>query len=145
MSSAKPFPSAENQRDAGADQRAAKFVEIIKTAFSALSEREQENVARELSAAIRPIPAPLAGEVLAAIIRLLPERNMWTVEAIKEQIAARQIGASAKEIYNALGYLTRKRHITRVGYGRYVVDGVSFETADDLGGELSMVEKMDPN
>ncbi len=145
MSNVRSFSNANSRPDADADQRAEKLVEIIKTAFSALSEREQESVARELAAIIRPIAAPLAGEVLGTIIRLLPTRRTWTVEALKEQIAAKQIGASPKEIYNALGYLTRKRRITRVGYGRYVVGGIPFETADDFGGEPSSTEKMDVN
>lgn len=143
MSSGPPDPKPDNASDR--NPQSEKLVEIIKTAFGALSPLEQERVARELGKIIRPIPAPLAGQILAAVIRLLPERRVWTVEAIKEKIAELQIGASPKEIYNALGYLARRGHITRIGYGQYLVGGVAFETADDLGGEPSNVEKMDPN
>jgi hypothetical protein len=146
MSDGKPVdPAKADTPIAGDDPRSKKLAEIVKSAFGALTPLDQERVFRELAAIMRPIPAPMAGEVLSTIIRLLPERRDWTVEDIKEKIAQSRIGASTKEIYNAISYLARRGHIVRVGYGRYVVGGINIETADDLGGEPSRTEKMDPN
>ncbi len=71
--------------------------------------------------------------MLGTIVRLLPERRDWTVEELKQEIDQQQVEASKKEVYNALGYLTRTGRIQRVGYGRYVVDGAELTTIDDLG------------
>jgi len=76
---------------------------------------------------------PMRGAVLGAVVQLLPRRTEWTVDGLKQEIAARGVEASAKEVYNSLGYLTRKKRIRRVGYGRYLIDGALLETADDLG------------
>jgi hypothetical protein len=92
-------------------------------------------VRRALGEELRPIETPRAGEVLQMIVRILPQRAEWTARLFKEQIANSGIKATAKEIQNALGYLTRKGHITRVGYGRYLVDGGELITSDDIRGE----------
>ena len=55
---------------------------------------------------------PRAGAVLRAVSTLSGE--FTTADA-----RARAPNAQAKEIYNALGYLTRKKRIKRLGYGRY--------------------------
>jgi hypothetical protein len=89
---------------------------------------------------IGPIPAPRAGEVLGTIVRLFRRGGDWTVHDLKRAISERGVEASSKEIYNALGYLARKKKIQRIGYGRYVVDGVEVVTADDLGGPPSRHE-----
>jgi hypothetical protein len=128
MSRVVPFP------DHAADPNRQKIADAIKLLLSTLSHLEQESVLREVTEEIRPIPAPRAGEVLGAVVRLLPQRRTeWTVEEIKQGIAEQGVPASAKEVYNSLGYLTRKKRIRRVGYGRYLVDGGLLETADDLG------------
>ena len=54
-------------------------------------------------------------------VRLLPRQQNWTIDDLKEEIASQGIAAAAKEVYNSLGYLVRKGHIRRVGYGRYLV------------------------
>ena len=66
---------------------------------------------------------------------MLPSKSEWTVGEIKQDVAAAGIKATAKEIYNALGYLRRRGHVERRGYGRYTVAGVGIVTSDDLGGE----------
>lgn len=83
---------------------------------------------------LRPIAAPRAGDVLEAIVKLLPRKPTWTVGDIKQEVSAKGVSASPKEVYNAVGYLTRMGHMRRVGYGRYVVDGMEVVTSDDLGG-----------
>jgi hypothetical protein len=113
----------------------------IKLILAVLPAADQERVLREITEAIRPISAPRAGEVLGAIVRLLPRRQKWTIEDIKREIASQGIIATAKEVYNSIGYLARKGHIRRVGYGRYLVGGGLLETADDLGGEPARDEE----
>ncbi len=54
--------------------------------------------------------------MLSAIAELLPKQNEWTVTEIREKV-----DAPAKEIFNALGYLTRKKMVRRLGYGRYEI------------------------
>ncbi|MBS0247396.1 MAG: hypothetical protein JSR61_12310 [Proteobacteria bacterium] len=84
--------------------------------------------------------APRAGEVLGTIIRLLPKQKAWSVAELKQHVDQAGVQATDKEIYNAVGYLTRKGRVRRVAYGRYLVDGMLVETADDFGGESSRHE-----
>lgn len=120
--------------DAPDDPRSQKIADAIRTLLGALSAHDQECVLREMIDTIHPI-APRAGEVLGTIVRLLPNHPQLTVENVKERVASEGVQATPKEIYNALGYLTRKGHIRRIGYGRYLVDGAELVTLDDLGGE----------
>lgn len=117
--------------DRVSDQRTEKILDAIQSLLDALSPAEQERVLR----AMRSSATPRAGEVLGAVIRLLPSKSEWTVGEIKEDVAAAGIKATAKEIYNAIGYLRRRGHVERRGYGRYIVAGVGIVTSDDLGGE----------
>lgn len=57
--------------------------------------------------------------VLYAVRELLSNHAEWTTTELKRQLC----DVSTKEIYNALGYLTRKRQVTRIGYGRYKKEG----------------------
>ena len=134
MTCARPFPESKRPETTANRQ---KIADAIKLLLSTLPPEEQESVVREITEEIRPIPAPRAGQVLGAVLRLLPRRRTeeWTVEDIKQGVAEQGVPASDKEIYNSLGYLTRKKRIRRVGYGRYLVDGGLLVTADDLGGE----------
>jgi hypothetical protein len=129
MSSILPFPTS-NQPEPP-DPNRQKIADAIKLLLSTLPPVEQDRVLREITDEIRPIPADRP--VLGTVVRLLPRRTEWTVRELKQEIAAHGVAASAKEIYNSLGYLTRKKRIRRVGYGRYLVDGGLLETADDLG------------
>jgi hypothetical protein len=127
-----PTPDA-GALDAPAGASAESVVVAIKTLIAGLARPEQERILTELNKLLRPIPAPRAGEVLGAIVRLLPRRRDWTVDDLKRSIDAETVEARPKEIYNALGYLVRKGRIRRVGYGRYIVDGAELTTVDDLG------------
>jgi hypothetical protein len=135
---AKPVSSVEHQLD----PRSAAILSTVRTLVAALSPAEQEQVFRQLTEMIRPIATPRAGDVLGSIVRLLPRRPDWTVSALKDTMEAEGIEATPKEIYNAISYLNRKGHIRRLGYGRYVVDGVEVVTADDLGGERDRHEDL---
>lgn len=72
---------------------------------------------------------------MGAVIRLLPSKTEWSVDDLKQRVESEGVVARPKEIYNALGYLTRKGRIRRIGYGRYLIGGAELITSDDLGGE----------
>lgn len=135
MSKVAQIPQSKESIDTSVDRPSQKIVGAVRMLFSALPTLEQQRVLRELTDVLGPIPAPRAGEVLGTIVRLLPRRHKWNVTELKEQVAEEGVQATAKEVYNALGYLTRKGHVQRVGYGRYVVGGAGIVTSDDLGGE----------
>jgi formylmethanofuran dehydrogenase subunit E-like metal-binding protein len=141
MASTIPFRTTENRSEAAADSWFENAANAIKSILAMLPAAEQERVLREITNAIRPIPAPRAGEVLGVIVRLLPRQQNWTTEDIKQEIASQGITATAREVYNSIGYLVRKGHIRRIGYGRYLVGGGLLETADDLGGEPARDEQ----
>lgn len=109
---------------------------IANSTFEALSEQDRQDVLDKLIVILRPIPTPRAGEVLDAIVKLLPRRKDWTVHDLREGVLEKGVSADPKEVYNAIGYLKRKGHMRRIGYGRYVVDdGTMIIASDDLGGE----------
>jgi hypothetical protein len=130
-----PIPPQPEASSEVHDPQTESVLSAIKMLIKGLPPEKRQRAMSELTAAFNPIPAPRAGasQVLGELIRLLPERRSWTVDAVKQIIDERGIEATPKEIHNALGYLNRKGHITRVGHGRYVVDGVMLETTEDLG------------
>lgn len=105
-----------------------------------LSAQEQEQVLKEVTEKLRPIPVPRAGDVLSKIVNLIPRDRDWTVKELKNRVEQQGDTVADKEIYNAIGYLTRKQHIHRLGQGRYIINGVGMVTADDLGGQPSITE-----
>jgi hypothetical protein len=142
MTNLAPFPPMKSvARSSPSDSNSDKATDAILTLLARLTPDEQEDVLKKLTELLRPISAPRAGGVLDAIIRLLPQRRDWTVEDLKAGVGSRGVEATPKEIYNALGYLTRKGHIRRVGYGQYIVDGVAVLTTEELGGEPTRHEQ----
>jgi hypothetical protein len=139
MSNVVPLPNPSDDGRSAAPRTNA-IIAAVKVLAGELPLEAQERLLTELTEMLRPIPAPRAGEVLGTIVGLLRGRSDWTVQELKQAVGERGIEASPKEIYNALGYLTRKRKIQRIGYGRYVVDGVQVFTSDDLGGPPSRHE-----
>jgi hypothetical protein len=135
MASVVEFPTSEKTAESAADPVWESIARAIRLLLAALPAAEQERMLQEITKAIRPIPAPRAGEILGAIVRLLPRQPNWTTDDIKKEIASQGVSASAREVYNSIGYLVRKGHIRRVGYGRYLVGSGLLETADHLGGE----------
>jgi hypothetical protein len=115
-------------------------LDAIRTLFRGLNAREREQIFREILRQVRPIAAPQAGEVLGTLLQLMPRDRDFSVAELKSSISKQDASATAKEIHNAIGYLTRKKHIRRIGYGRYVVDGVPYISSDDFGGERSITE-----
>jgi hypothetical protein len=142
MSNVTPIKNPSNSAfsSGSEDSRSDQFAEAIRVLLSPLSAQERDHVLRKVTEKLRPIPAPRAGEVLEAIVLALPQRRDWTVEELRETVQQHGVEASRKEVYNAIGYLTRKKHMRRIGYGRYVVDGTEIVTSDDLGGESSRHE-----
>ena len=123
--------SLPSRAETATDERIDAIIQAINMLLETLSPAEQEHVLR----AVRPATTPRAGEVLDTVVRLLPRQTAWTVKKVREDVAAAGIEATAKEVYNAVGYLARRGYVTRLGYGRYVVLGAGIVTSDDLGGE----------
>jgi hypothetical protein len=114
---------------------------LYASAFEPLAEEDQQDVLDKLIEMLRPIPTPRAGEVLDAIVKLLPRSKDWTVQKLREEVAEKGVSANPKEVYNAVGYLVRKGHMRRIGYGRYVVAGGGLVvTSDDFGGPTTSQE-----
>ena len=140
MSDIARFPLSRKPSDPAIDPQSETIGEAVKKLFGALPKLEQQRILNELTATLEPFAFPRAGEVLGAIVRLLPQKQNWSVADVKAEVAATGIQAEPKEIYNALGYLTRKGRVRRVGYGRYLVDGALLVTADEIGGEPGRYE-----
>jgi Fe2+ or Zn2+ uptake regulation protein len=64
---------------------------------------------------------PRAGTVLSAVIQYASKRDEFLVRSLVDDVRLTVSDALPKEVYNALGYLTRKGHLRRHEYGRYEV------------------------
>lgn len=124
-----------NQPKADED-RPRRFSEAIVTMLEPLPAQERDMVLQLVTERLRPISAPRAGEVLGAVILAFPQRDKWSVEALRETVQAQGVQAAPKEIYNALGYLVRKGRIRRVAYGQYVLGGAGIEIEGTDDGTL---------
>ncbi len=122
--------SAENALD---DAHAESIVNAVKALLAGLSPDQQERVRAELFKSTS-YAAPRAGQVLGTILKLVPRDRPFTIEDVKKSVEAEGIQATAKTIYNSLGYLTRKHRITRIGHGRYMIEGA---------GELTTLEELE--
>jgi len=122
------------------DPRLQKIADTINTLLSPFPLQEQDRILRKITENLCRLPTPKAREVLGVIVRLFPQNESWTVEALKQRISERGIEANPKQVYNAIGYLNRKGHIRRIGYGRYVANGIEIVTSEDLGGPSSRHE-----
>jgi hypothetical protein len=146
MADAQPIINAiEPAQNALDDAHAESIVTAFKALLAGLSPEKQERVRAELFKSFPANSAPRAGQVLGTILRLVPRDRPFTIEDVKKGIESEGIPATAKAIYNALGYLTRKEKITRIGHGRYVIDGLVWVTSDELGGAPSKDEEHDAN
>lgn len=134
MSSLLKFQQRPNDRKTVDETIAEQTLALVRTLLASLPEAERQRIARELRNLVGEPDSPKAGDVLASVISLMKKQPEFTVAEVKQHVEERG-GASPKEVYNALGYLTRKGRLKRTGYGRYTVDGVEVTTSDDLGGE----------
>jgi hypothetical protein len=117
--------------DASDDARAEEFVVAIKTFLSGLPPEIQERVRASLLNSF-PSYSPRPREYLATILKLVPRGREVTVEEVKKTVEAEGIQATAKGISDALGYLTRKEKATRIGHGRYMLNGVEITTLEEM-------------
>ena len=141
MSSTKVFSLASApEKGRPSDARSEAIISAIETLIDGLSPAEKERVLRKVTEKLRPIPVPRAGDVLGIVVQLLPRDRQWTVAELKRRIDEQRVPITAKKIHNALGYLTRKGRIQRLGYGRYMIGGFAVVTADELGGQPSITE-----
>jgi hypothetical protein len=125
------------------DAHAESVIAAFKALLTGLSPDQQERVRSTLFPQNSP---PRAGQVLGTILRLVPKNRDFTIDDVKKSIESEGVQATAKAIYNALGYLVRKQKITRIGHGIYrLEDGEVLVTSDDLGGAPSRVEEHDAN
>lgn len=137
--------SKKQQENQASPPHAESVLTAIKTLVAGLPADERERVLGELTKAFRPIPEPRAGssEVLAEIVRLLPEQRSWTVEQIKQRVEAKGLRTEPKAIYNALTYLKRRKDIAHRGYGQYSLEGMHFVTSDEVDGTPTPHEQHD--
>jgi hypothetical protein len=141
MSKVEPFPlSPKPDENKPSDRAVHAIVSAIDMLIDGLSPTEKEQVLRKVTDKLRPIPVPQAGDVLGIVVQLIPRDRQWTIAELKRCIEEEGTPITAKEIHNAVGYLTRKRHIQRVGYGRYMIGGIPVVTTDELGGQPSITE-----
>lgn len=140
MSNVAPFPTSKGPSDGPVDARVEQTLALVKTLIDSLPQQTKEQFLREIAESLRPSITPHAGEVLGTIVRFLSKRTDFTVAELKQQIQDQGLAVSPKAIYNAIGYLTRKRRITRIAYGRYLIDGIPVMTIDELGGQPSITE-----
>lgn len=140
MSNVEPFP--KSPRTEPLNPRIAAMVSAILTLVDGfgLSAAEQEQVLKEVTEKLRPIAVPRAGDVLNTVVNLIPRDRAWTVREIKDRVEQSGAPVADKELYNAIGYLTRKQHIQRVGTGRYIINGIGLVTGDDMGTQPSITE-----
>jgi len=131
-----------SEQDAGRRARIEKIaLGILNSTFETLSEEDRQDVLDKLIELLRPIPTPRAGDVLGAIVKVLPRRKDWTVQDLREEVADKGVSANPKEVYNAIGYLVRKGHMRRIAYGRYMVEGGGVVVASyDFGGPTASQE-----
>jgi hypothetical protein len=118
-------------------ERARRHADAIMTLLSPLPPAEQEAVKRLLDEKLGTKATPHAGVVLGTVVRLFSAKDEWRVPELKGAITGAGVDAQPKDIYNALGYLTRRGYIRRLGYGRYLVEGALLTSAEDFGAEPS--------
>lgn len=145
MAEIQPTNRLDTPQNALDDAHAESVVTAFKALFAGLSPDQQERVRAAIFKSFPEETTPRAGQVLGTILRLVPKDRAFTIDEVKKRIEAEGIHATAKAIYNALGYLTRKQKIERIGHGRYMVGGMLVVTSDHLGGAPSRDEEHDPN
>lgn len=136
MTKVSALPTKPRSAPIGAGEMRPDAIAVaIKQLFFQLPAADRQALLSEMVSTIPAIPAPRAGELLGTMAKILPMKPQWTVPEIREGISAAGVRAKPKEVYNALGYLTRRGYVRRLCYGRYLIDGALLITAEDLGGE----------
>jgi hypothetical protein len=131
MANVTPLKAADQTPNALDDAHAESVVTALKALFAGLSPAQQERVRAELLKS-SSFALPRAAQVLGTILKLVPRDRPFTIEEVKKSVEAEGIQATAKAIYNSLGYLTRKHKLTRIGHGRYMFESVEITTSEEL-------------
>lgn len=114
-------------------------MQAVRLLVAGLSPEKRAALAQELAQSeLAHEPGPSG--VLATIIKFLPRGQTVTAADLRREVVGRGVEAEPKEIYNAIGYLARTGKLARVGYGRYLVNGIEITTPDNLGGEFARNE-----
>ena len=141
MSKVEPLPLTSKPSQSEPNDRAMEaIISAIDTLVDGLGAADKEKILRKITEKLRPIPVPQAGDVLGIVVQLIPRDRQWTVAELKRRVEQAGTPLHEKAIHNAIGYLTRKGHIQRLGYGRYMIGGLPVVTTDELGGQRSITE-----
>lgn len=139
MASVTPIRSSEPDISSADKVRDEQTMQAVRLLVGSLSAEKRAILARELAQSeLDHEPGPSG--VLATIIKFLPRGQTVTAADLRREIADRGVEAEPKEVYNAIGYLARTGKLVRVGYGRYLVNGIEITTPDNLGGEFARNE-----
>jgi hypothetical protein len=98
-------------------------------------DEERREILRRVAAPEKPErPATVLGTVIEIFRRNKDHRRDWTVAELRDAVAAEGVAAPAKTVHNALGYLSRKRRIQQIAYGRYLFldEGAMLVTTEDM-------------
>ena len=71
--------------------------------------------------ALAPFRLRQSYTIAQAVLYFFFHTERWTTESIKRDLMRNRKDITGKQISNALGYLTRKKYIRRLGYGLYEV------------------------
>lgn len=135
MSAISPFPKSKTPVSGDFSSPQAEGVgSSIRTLFEGLSAADQQVVMASLRGA-ELIPASRAGDVLKSVVHFLPRKQKWTATEIKSEIAKSGVEASSREVFNAIGYLVRKKRVKRMGAGRYLIDNAFAVVTSSCGAE----------
>lgn len=107
--------------------------QLARTLFESLPLADKKMLALEFSKLAGTDTDPQPEGLLATVVDIVSGKPRFTVSELKQQVDERGVPAAPKEIYNAIGYLARIGRVRRVGYGRYIVDGMEIATSDDFG------------
>lgn len=115
---------------------------LMRKVFDSLTDEQKKAFAREVAEKTN-IETQRGGDILKAIVKVLPlfpQQKEWSVSDLKERVEEAGVSAASKEFYNAVGYLSRKGAVQRVGYGRYMIGGALLTTMENFGGETTRHE-----
>lgn len=99
------------------------LVRAVTVLLDVMSHDEREAVAARL-ATFRVAPLPNGSDLLRYVGGLFTPGATLVVEDIVAAVARHDPSASRKQVYNALGYLSRRGAIRRVQQGRYTAISV---------------------
>lgn len=115
------------------DARLEQTLALLDTLVASLPAVEIEQFIRAQIAKHKIGATTRSGKLLGTILKILPQKQRWSVAEIKQQVDDHGVAAEQKQIFNAMQYLKRTGRIRRIGYGQYLVDGAVLRTLDEFG------------